>query len=230
VLNTIRNICGMMRNNTALSGLFYSTDTVSQGSASLHPGLRVLRPSGTKIRGASVSQGSASLHPGLRVLRPSGTLGTQPRSGVVPAAQGAAKRNPGLSYPNKFFKPWKGEVNYVPQIVSVKGGGNVGVAMVKDLIATVEREKAAMGLFVTLAPPTRPMKEEAVSTGFYNQDKWATEYPKLQILTIEGLMSGAERPRFPDPFGKLRASLTMGRSTFKRAAAEDMGAEQGRLL
>ncbi len=39
-------------------------------------------------------------------------------------------------------------------IVSVKGGENVGVTMVKDLIATVEREKAEIGLFVTLAEPT----------------------------------------------------------------------------
>ena len=41
-------------------------------------------------------------------------------------------------------------------------------------------------------------------------------------VTIRGLMSGTERPRFPD--------LTLGRSTFKRAAVEDMGAEQGELL
>jgi site-specific DNA-methyltransferase (adenine-specific) len=166
-------------------------------------------------------------------------LGTQPRSGEVPAAQGGVRecgRNPGLAKPNRFFKPWKGDVNYVPQIVSVKGGGNVGVAMVKDLIATVEREKAAMvrrGGFVTLTEPAmthhgRPMKEEAVSTGFYDQDKWGIEYHrndrsyKLQILTIEGLMSQTERPRYPD--------LTMGRSTFKRAVVEDMGAEQGKLL
>ena len=46
----------------------------------------------------------------------------------------------------------------------------------------------------------------------------------------EALMAETERARFPDPFGKLRASLTLGRSTFKRAAVEDMGAEQGKLL
>ena len=45
---------------------------------------------------------------------------------------------------------------------------------------------------------------------------------KLQILTIEALMTETERARFPD--------LTLGRSTFKRAAVEDMGAEQGKLL
>ena len=52
-------------------------------------------------------------------------------------------------------------------IVSVKGGANVGVAMVKDLIATVDREKAKIGVFVTLAEPTKPMEQEAVTAGFY---------------------------------------------------------------
>ena len=177
-----------------------------------------------------VTQGSATLHPGLRVLRPSGTLGTQPRSGDVPAAQGGVRdsgRNPGLVEPNRFSKPCKGEVIFVPIVVSVKGGENVNVAMVRDLGHVVDREKAAMGFFVTLAEPSiahdaRPMREEAVSAGFYDAPRFGSEYPKLQILTIEGLMNGTERPRFPD--------LTLGRSTFKRAAVEDMGAEQAKLL
>ncbi len=107
-------------------------------------------------------------------------------------------------------------------VVSVKGGENVNVTMVRDLKGVVDREKASMGFFVTLAEPTRPMREEAVSAGFYDATRFGSEYPKLQILTIEGLMNGTERPRFPD--------LTLGRSTFKRAAIEDMGAEQERLL
>jgi DNA modification methylase len=107
-------------------------------------------------------------------------------------------------------------------VVSVKGGENVNVAMVRDLGHVVDREKASMGFFVTLAEPTRPMREEAIAAGFYDAPRFGSEYPKLQILTIEGLMNGTERPRFPD--------LTLGRSTFKRAAVEDMGAEQGRLI
>jgi hypothetical protein len=63
---------------------------------------------------------------------------------------------------------------------------------------------------------------EYIAEGFYDAPRFGSEYPKLQILTIEGLMNGNERPRFPD--------LTLGRSTFKRAAVEDMGAEQGKLL
>ena len=63
---------------------------------------------------------------------------------------------------------------------------------------------------------------EYIAEGFYDAPRFGSEYPKLQILTIEGLMSGTERPRFPD--------LTLGRSTFKRAAVEEMAAEQGKLL
>ena len=57
---------------------------------------------------------------------------------------------------------------------------------------------------------------------FYDKDRFGTEYPNLQILTIEALMSGMDRLRFP--------GLTLVRATFKRAAVEDMGAEQGKLL
>ncbi len=51
--------------------------------------------------------------------------------------------------------------------MSVKGGENVNVAMVRDLAHVVDREQAKMGLFITLAPPTEPMNKEAVTAGFY---------------------------------------------------------------
>jgi hypothetical protein len=86
----------------------------------------------------------------------------------------------------------------------------------------IEREKAAMGFFVTLAEPTGPMSKEAVTFGYYDQERFGPEYPKLQILTIEGLMSETQRPKYPD--------LSLGRATFKRAQVEDVSGEQGRLL
>lgn len=52
-------------------------------------------------------------------------------------------------------------------IVSVKGGDNVSVPMVRDLGHVVDREKAKIGIFITLADPTKPMKTEAVKTGYY---------------------------------------------------------------
>ena len=103
-------------------------------------------------------------------------------------------------------------------IVSVKGGANVGVAMVKDLIATVDREKAKIGVFVTLTQPTKPMEKEAVTAGFYQTDYG--KFPKIQILTIEDLFAG-KKPQMPwlDP------------ATFKKAAREDMNAgKQEKLI
>jgi DNA modification methylase len=105
-------------------------------------------------------------------------------------------------------------------IVSVKGGEHVSVTMVKDLIATVEREKAAIGLFVTLAEPTKPMVTEAVSAGFYQSPKG--DFPKIQILTIADLLSGKAKPQFFD--------MSSGLHNFKKAKIEKRKAEQKKLL
>jgi site-specific DNA-methyltransferase (adenine-specific) len=79
-------------------------------------------------------------------------------------------------------------------VVSVKGGENVGVPMVRELIQVVNREKAKLGVLITLAEPTGPMKKEAVAEGFYKTDYG--EYPKLQIFTVEQLFDG-KRPDMP---------------------------------
>jgi len=48
----------------------------------------------------------------------------------------------------------------------------------------------ALGIFITLEPPTGPMQTEAVSAGFYHSPGWNKDYPKIQILTIEELLHG----------------------------------------
>jgi site-specific DNA-methyltransferase (adenine-specific) len=50
-------------------------------------------------------------------------------------------------------------------LVSVKGGGNVSVNMIRDLHSAMEREKAPIGVFITSALPTRPMETEAAAVG-----------------------------------------------------------------
>ena len=94
-------------------------------------------------------------------------------------------------------------------VVSVKGGG-VNAAHVRDLKGVLEREKAAIGLFVTLENPSKPMLKEAVEAGFFRAGN-GKEYPKLQILTIEELFNG-KRPLIPD--------MAMGTLTFKKAKRE----------
>jgi site-specific DNA-methyltransferase (adenine-specific) len=106
-------------------------------------------------------------------------------------------------------------------IVSVKGGENVTRTMVADLKNTVDREKAQIGLFVTLTPPTKPMLTEAASAGFYESPD-GKSFPKIQILTIEGLLSGKESPKYPD--------LARGGLSFKKAKKEQEGGETPPLL
>lgn len=106
-------------------------------------------------------------------------------------------------------------------IVSVKGGEHVTRTMVADLKNTVEREKAQMGLFVTLTAPTKPMITEATSAGFYESLHYGA-FSKIQILTIEGLLSGVEAPKYPD--------LSRGAVSFKKAPKEQVQSEQPKLL
>ena len=102
-------------------------------------------------------------------------------------------------------------------IVSVKGGNNVSVAMVRDLKGVLEREKAPIGVFLTLTPPTRPMETEAAAAGFY--ELGGRRYPRLQIITIEQALQGV-KPAIP--------LIDVG-ATFRRAGRETTDT-QGSLL
>jgi len=120
-----------------------------------------------------------------------------------------------------FFQDDKGAAKKI--VVSVKGGENVNVAMVRDLAHVVAREKAEIGLFVTLAEPSKPMETEAVKEGFYTSPATGAAFPRVQILTIKDLLEGTERARYPD--------LAQGGHTFKKAP-RDQGkkAEQETLF
>ena len=86
-------------------------------------------------------------------------------------------------------------------VVQVKSG-RVSSPLIRDLVGTVEREKAAMGLFITLEEPTRDMRTEAVSAGYYHSDLWQTDFPKIQIRTVGELLEGRafEIPRHPQTY------------------------------
>ena len=62
---------------------------------------------------------------------------------------------------------------------------------------SVDREKnAVIGVFVTLEKPSRNMEIEALEIGRYVSEGFNRDYPKIQILTIEQLLSG-EKVQFP---------------------------------
>ena len=83
-------------------------------------------------------------------------------------------------------------------IVQVKSG-RVSSPLIRDLKGTVQREKAALGLFITLEEPTSAMRTEAVSAGFYHSDVWQRDYPKIQLRTIAELLEGKTFDLPPHP-------------------------------
>ena len=102
-------------------------------------------------------------------------------------------------------------------LVSVKGGANVSVTMIRDLHSAMEREKAPIGVFICAGMPTRPMETEAAAVGRI-EDAWGRTYPRLQIITLAELFQG-KKPDIPfvDP------------ASVKRAKREETG-RQDRLI
>ena len=73
-------------------------------------------------------------------------------------------------------------------ILSVKGG-HVKVSDVRDLRGVIAREKAAIGVLISMEEPTKPMKQEAASAGFYDSP-WGGKHAKLQLLTVAEILDG----------------------------------------
>ncbi len=95
-------------------------------------------------------------------------------------------------------------------IFSIKAG-NITVSHVRDLRGVVEREKAAIGVFISLNSPTSPMRKEAIGAGFYiSPELGENRYHRIQLITISELFSG-KKVECP-PFIKYGGNIT-----FKKA-------------
>lgn len=105
---------------------------------------------------------------------------------------------------------WFGPKHEGRAIVSVKAGENISVQMIRDLRGVIEREKAAVGVFLTLNEPTKPMITEAAGAGQFTMDGFAP-VPRIQIVTID------EALKLRDRAVKLPARRD---DTFKKAAVE----------
>ncbi|MBI2763699.1 MAG: restriction endonuclease, partial [Chloroflexi bacterium] len=116
-------------------------------------------------------------------------IGAQPQGGTQ--KKGADK---GIDGVISFSTGPRGEVGRA--LVSVKSG-TVNSSMIRDLKGVLEREKAEIGLFVTLDEPSAPMRLEASTAGVYHSDLSGRDYPRIQILTIAELLEEHRRPDLP---------------------------------
>ena len=82
-------------------------------------------------------------------------------------------------------------------VVSVKGG-NLKADDVRALNHVRERENAEIAVLISLQEPTAGMKKDALSAGFFDWTAGGKKSPRVQLLTIEGLLSGVQRAEHPD--------------------------------
>ncbi len=107
-------------------------------------------------------------------------------------------------------------------LVQVKSG-HVNSSHIRDLKGTLQREQAAIGVFITLEPPSKDMTTEAVSAGFYHSPGWNKDYPRIQILTIDELLHNAE-VKMPPQFGTFKQAQRVKQTD---AAQPELGLSTG---
>ena len=139
-----------------------------------------------------------------------GLVGARPAEGKKGADQGIDGR--------LYFHD--GDTRKTKQIVISVKAGKLHAHYVRDLRGVVEREQAELGVLLSLNAPTRAMRAEAASAGFY-ASPWG-QHPRVQILTVGELLAG-KTLNAPPP---RQTSLT-----YKRAPRARMKvAEQGEIF
>lgn len=144
-----------------------------------------------------------------------GLIGAQPYGATSTNKKGKKGGDTGIDGVMYFRTP--GGEKIEKAIVSVKGGKSLTPAMVRELEHVVEREKAAIGVFLTLHEPTKGMIKEAAAMGLYEYGD--VRVPKIQIRTVQQLLDG-NKPDIPQ--GSLNVSLeakeqkTLGKESRKR--------------
>ena len=113
----------------------------------------------------------------------------RPLGGDTGSKQGKRGADRGIDGVITFVDDNTGKTKRV--IVQVKSG-KVKSGDIRDLVGTVDREKAVMGVFITLEGPSRDMNTEAASAGYYHSPLWNRDYPRIQILTIDELLNGKQ--------------------------------------
>ena len=89
----------------------------------------------------------------------------------------------------------EGDTAKTKQIILSVKAGHVTVSHIRDLRGVLDREKAEIGVLLCMNEPTAPMRKQAADVGFY-KSPWG-QHPRLQILTIEDLLTGRTINRPP---------------------------------
>lgn len=109
--------------------------------------------------------------------------------GLVGARPVEQKKGADKGIDGRLYFHEDGKKNRVTKqaIFSVKAG-QVTSSQVRDLVGVITRENAEIGVLISLRSPTRDMRKEAASAGFY-ESPWG-KHQKVQLLTVGQLLEG----------------------------------------
>lgn len=108
-------------------------------------------------------------------------------TGVRPVNEKKRGSDKGIDGIRTFVADADGKIGTI--LAQVKSG-HVTASQIRDLRGTMDDRSAAIGVFITLEEPTRPMTEAAVAAGFYDSMFWGKKFRRIQIITVERLLAG----------------------------------------
>ena len=108
--------------------------------------------------------------------------------GLVEARPVEQKRGADQGIDGRLYFHDEGRGGKTKKIIFSVKAGHVTVSQIRDLVGVINRENAQIGVFLSLNPPTAPMRREAASAGFY-KSPWGN-HPRIQLLTIEDFLGG----------------------------------------
>ena len=108
--------------------------------------------------------------------------------GLLGARPAAQKKGADQGIDGRLYFHDEGGAKTKQVIFSVKGG-KIQSSHVRDLVGVINRERAEIGVLISLNASTSEMRKEAASAGFY-ESPWITKHPRIQLVTIAEIMGG----------------------------------------
>ena len=151
-------------------------------------------------------------------------LRAKPAGGSAGSRKGKKGADQGIDGVINFFDEDASGKKKPQKVVAQVKSGAVNAGQIRDLKGAVEREGAAIGVFITLEKPTGAMTKEALAAGWYESPAWGRKYRRLQIVTIGDLFDGAGVDMPPQHGTLARASR------WKRGGVSEDGESQRDLI
>lgn len=125
--------------------------------------------------------------------------------GLVGARPAQQKKGADKGIDGRLYFHDEGPSSATKQIIFSVKAGKVTTSQLRDLLGVLDREKAQIGVLISLLEPTKDMRTEAAAAGFY-ESRWG-RHPRLQLLTVKDLLGGR----------KVDYPPTQANVTFKKA-------------